>query len=232
MATATKPPEPILARPLLSPLLPPLLLRQRGASMPNESAFDVRAVFDQADQGNREPLGRLIDSMGHALYQVAWATLPSKYRSALSAEDLVQEANLMAIQDRASFRGCTMAQFRSWLFAITRHCSRDAVKKLRAKKRQAGEMKSLEDLEWSRDIIDPRQAEPETLARRQERRQILLALWPLLPLFDHCLMVWRDEGYSVAQMAKGMHRSRSSTQAYHSRGSLGAATGHKTWHDG
>jgi RNA polymerase sigma factor (sigma-70 family) len=176
--------------------------------MPNDSDFAVEYILHEAATGNLQPLGLFFETLRPSLRALVRTTIPRAYKYELHVDDLVQDAMIVALQNVATFHGHTEAELASWLAAITRHCSIDAVKKVHAARVRNGKALSLENCQEARQVIDFRQENPDHLAWRTEMLKIHVRLLQLLPVNDNALLVWRLQGWSLGVLAKVFHMSK------------------------
>jgi RNA polymerase sigma-70 factor, ECF subfamily len=75
-------------------------------------------LINQARKGDPLALGPLLESYALQLRRAAERQLDQKIRGRVSASDVVQETMYHATRDIADFRGCSDAEFASWLRRI------------------------------------------------------------------------------------------------------------------
>ena len=139
---------------------------------------NVEQLLDDARQGQREPLGLLLQSYRNYLTILATTQLDRRLRRRMSASDLVQETMLAAHRDFGKFRGSSEREFLAWLRQILIHCLHHAVEThVKAQRRDVRCEISLDQLGFSLDrsaanfaqaLADPGPS-PSTPVRQRER---------------------------------------------------------------
>jgi RNA polymerase sigma-70 factor (ECF subfamily) len=126
--------------------------------VPDEEGVTDEELIAQAQRGERDAFGRLVERHGAALLRFA----SSITRNPALAEDAVQDALAAAWNGVGSWRGA--GSVRGWLFAVTRNAV------FRSLRRRAGEPDdhaSLESLAEGACFGDPGELADEQLARRE-----------------------------------------------------------------
>src|SRR5205085_1077605 len=101
------------------------------------------ACIQQAKNGNLNALGPLLESTRSILSTKLRLAVPHHLRNLFRDSDLFQAAMLGVLEKIGSFRGDTEEAFFSWLDAIARHITFDAIRHLLAAKRDCRREESL-----------------------------------------------------------------------------------------
>ncbi len=99
-----------------------------------------------------------------------------KLHSHCTAEDIWQEALVMAWRDRANHTWTNLRAFRAWLLGIARNRIHDTLDRMNAQKRNSGQQPHSLEADRERlgpDHDPPRTTTPSRMASAQERARIL-----------------------------------------------------------
>jgi RNA polymerase sigma-70 factor (ECF subfamily) len=160
-----------------------------------------------ARRGDREEVGRAIESCRTYLLLVAERRLPADLKVKDGASDLVQETLLEAQRCFGRFEGRTVTDLRAWLRRLLLNkVSHAARRYLGTAKRRLGRELSL-DAELDRDgvanalAID--QTSPGTVAARREQEATMVAALDRLPERMRRAVLWRHhEGCSFDEIGR------------------------------
>jgi RNA polymerase sigma-70 factor, ECF subfamily len=148
-----------------------------------------------AREGDREAFGLLYDTYSKPIYDFLFFRTFDEVR----AQDLMSETFFKALRSLASFKGDTLAEFKSWIFTIAFNLFIDST-------RQASDHADIED------HLDIGQITPDyaSILDGNERLERVLAyldtLWP--PHKDVILMaIWDDLKYSEIAIITGLSLS-------------------------
>jgi len=177
---------------------------------------NVEQLLDDARQGQREPLGLLLQSYRNYLTILATTQLDRRLRRRMSASDLVQETMLAAHRDFGKFRGSSEREFLAWLRQILLHCLHHAVETHdKAQRRDVRCEISLDQLGFSLDrsaanfaqaLADPGPS-PSTPVRQRERAVALAdQLAKLRPEYRDVIVLRNLQGLSFDEIAQRMDR--------------------------
>jgi len=177
---------------------------------------NVEQLLDDARQGQREPLGLLLQSYRNYLTILATTQLDRRLRRRMSASDLVQETMLAAHRDFGKFRGSSEREFLAWLRQILIHCLHHAVEThVKAQRRDVRCEISLDQLGFSLDrsaanfaqaLADPGPS-PSTPVRQRERAVALAdQLAKLRPEYRDVIVLRNLQGLSFDEIAQRMDR--------------------------
>lgn len=155
----------------------------------------------------------LLERVGPDVRRKLAPTIPSRWRSVLSPEDLMQETYIDAFLDVHQFEPRGEDSFSSWLMTIAKRNLLDALRMLEADKRghvsrklgpgpHASDFDSLqEQLAWTRTT-------PSRCASRSENRVLLERAIEQLPeIYRTVVSMYDLEGKGVKEVAAALHRS-------------------------
>lgn len=155
---------------------------------------------------------------------LAQLQLDPRLRSKLDASDVVQQTLLKAHQEQAQLRGQSEAQQAAWLRAILARCLADAVRHFAKAKRDVAIERSLEaavDQSSSRleALLAADQSSPSQRAIKHEQLLQLVEAINRLPEAQRQAVQLRHlQGYSLAEVAQEMDRSRAAVASLLYRG--------------
>ena len=186
---------------------------------------DDDALLHQAVAGDGDALETLLLEYFDRLVTVVSRRIPDEVRSALSAEDVVQDAFIVVFQRIGGFdpQGC--GAFFTWLSQIAENRLMDAVKTLRAAKRGGGWARVTDARDADADDIIPVlqmlpacSRTPSRSAAAHEALAILeAALEALDPDYREVLRLRYIEMQPVAACAARMQRSEGAVHMLLSR---------------
>jgi RNA polymerase sigma-70 factor (ECF subfamily) len=177
---------------------------------------DVEQLLDDARQGQREPLGQLLQLYQNYLNILATTQLDRRLRRRMNASDLVQETMLAAHRDFGKFRGSTEREFLAWLRQILIHCLHHAIEThVKAQRRdvrceisidQVGLALDRSATNFANALADPGPS-PSTPARQRERAVALAdQLAKLRPEYRDVIVLRNLQGLSFEEIAERMDR--------------------------
>ena len=168
----------------------------------------------RAVAGDEEALSKLLFCHHERLVAEVASKLPSDVQGSLSAEDVVQEAYVVAFQRIATFDPGDHEKFYPWLAAIARNRLMDAVKGQRAAKRGGGrvavtgEVGEDEEMVQLLDILASHSRTPSRSAAGHEAvAAIQRALENLPEDYGVALRMRYVEALPVGQIASKMNRT-------------------------
>jgi len=177
---------------------------------------DVEQLLGDARQGQREPLGQLLQLYQNYLNILATTQLDRRLRRRMNASDLVQETMLAAHRDFGKFRGSTEREFLAWLRQILIHCLHHAIEThVKAQRRdvrceisidQAGLALDRSATNFAQALADPGPS-PSAPARQRERSVALAdQLAKLRPEYRDVIVLRNLQGLSFEEIAQRMDR--------------------------
>src|SRR5437016_2797878 len=113
--------------------------------MPEGSRSHVCALVHEAKEGNRGALGSLLTEIRPWIWEAAAKRTPRSLWNWLDPSDLAQEACLHVVAQFQGFRGDTEEELYTWLGKIVHHVVYDAIRRLRAAKRDCRRNVSLQE---------------------------------------------------------------------------------------
>ncbi len=178
------------------------------------SAFEVTSCIQQAQAGNAEALGRLLDQYRPYLRLLARLHIGARLAGKADASDVVQETLLDAGRDFGRFGGAGEQELLAWLRRILATNLADAVRRFcRAESREVGlERRLVDDLGSSSHGLGQCLVSPDTTpavraARREQAVLVAEALEQLPEDYSQVLVMRHMEGLSFAEIAERMGRS-------------------------
>jgi RNA polymerase sigma-70 factor (ECF subfamily) len=167
----------------------------------------------RAQAGDREAFTQLVEGHRGAVFRFARHLTADT----ASAEDVLQETFITALQRLAEYRG--EGSFKGWLFAIAR------TKAWQQRRLRRGEPETWEPVETletlARDAGFGSPLNPEELASRVEQRALLEAALARLPLEEREAVVLRDvEGLSGEESAAALNLALPAMKSRLHRGRL------------
>lgn len=119
----------------------------------DESPHEDMQLAASAVAGDEVALSKLLFRHHERLVAEMGSKLPSDLRACVSAEDVVQEAYVVAFQRIASFNPEDHERFYPWLASIARNRLMDAVKAQRAAKRGGGRVAVTGEQEDDEEMV-------------------------------------------------------------------------------
>ena len=191
----------------------------------DESANEDKDLAALAVAGDEAALSKLLFRHHERLIGEIGSKLPSDLQAGVSAEDIVQEAYVVAFQRIASFNPQDHERFYPWLSAIARNRLMDAVKAQRAAKRGGGrvaitdEHAGDEEMVGLLEILAVHSRTPSRSAASHEAAQaIQQALGNLPEEYRDALRFRYLDALPVAQIASRMNRSEGAVHMLCHRG--------------
>jgi RNA polymerase sigma-70 factor (ECF subfamily) len=185
--------------------------------MNRNGRLNPEQLLAAARQGQREPLGALLELYRNYLHLVARTQIDLHLQARLNPSDLVQETFLEAFRDFGQFRGATETELLGWLRRILVHnLARVVEKQLLADKRNARREVSLEQrlrsLEHSTAKVEAallsQGSSPSAQAQRRELAAVLADQLAKLPANYRDVIVLRNlEGLAFDEVARRMGRT-------------------------
>jgi RNA polymerase sigma-70 factor (ECF subfamily) len=167
----------------------------------------------RAQTGDRVAFTELVKGHRGAVFRFARHLTPD----AASAEDVLQETFITALQRLAEYRG--EGSFKGWLFAIARTKAWQQRRLRRGEPETWEPVESLETLAQAAGYGSP--LNPEEFASRVEQRALLEAALALLPLEEREAVVLRDvEGLSGEETAAALNLALPAMKSRLHRGRL------------
>jgi RNA polymerase sigma-70 factor, ECF subfamily len=148
----------------------------------SEASSAWRQQLANAQNGDREALGSLLQSYWQSLWSHAANQLDLTLISKKSASDLVQDTFLEAHNSIAEFRGSTPKELHGWLQSILINNLRDTWRKhLNTQKRQVQKEVRLEHERYPSRLEDRSLISPINWTIEQERQARVMSVMAQLP---------------------------------------------------
>jgi RNA polymerase sigma-70 factor, ECF subfamily len=176
----------------------------------------VKGLLKKAKNGDKEPLGQLLQLYQNYLTILAATQLDRKLQQRMNPSDVVQEAMLAAHCDFVKFRGSTEREFLVWLRQILINCLHHAVDThVRAKMRDVRREISVERANAALDrsaanfaqvLADQGPSPSESM--QQHERSVAFAdqLAKLRPQYRDVIVLRNLQGLSFEEVADRMNR--------------------------
>jgi RNA polymerase sigma-70 factor, ECF subfamily len=191
----------------------------------DQSPHDDSQLAAKAVAGDEVALSTLLFSHHERLVAEIGSKLPRDLQGSVSAEDVVQEAYVVAFQRIASFNPQDHERFYPWLAAIARNRLMDAVKAQRAAKRGGGrvavtgEQTDDEEMVQLLEVLAVHTKTPSRSAADHEAaRAVERALGDLSEDYKEALRLRYLEALPVAQIAARLNRSEGAVHMLCHRG--------------
>jgi RNA polymerase sigma-70 factor, ECF subfamily len=194
----------------------------RGSSM-KEADF-ANALLEQARQGDREALGRLLEAQRAALRRLAQRQLDRRIAVRLDASDIIQQTFLEAHRSFERFAGQDARQLVAWLEGILDHKVAGAIRDhALLQKRNVHQDRSLDDSHGGvaslKQELDAGLSTPSQKAIQGEQEQQLMQALSVLPDDQREAVRLRHlEGWALADIAQHLGRSSAATAGLIKRG--------------
>ncbi|HKQ47148.1 MAG TPA: sigma-70 family RNA polymerase sigma factor [Phycisphaerae bacterium] len=191
----------------------------------DESPHHDTQLAAKAVAGDEVALSKLLFSHHERLVAEVGSKLPSDVQGSVSAEDIVQEAYVVAFQRIATFNPEDHERFYPWLAAIARNRLMDAVKAQRAAKRGGGrvavtgEQTDDEEMVQLLEVLAVHTRTPSRSAADHEAAQAVeRALGNLSEDYKEALRLRYLEALPVAQIASRLSRTEGAVHMLCHRG--------------
>jgi RNA polymerase sigma-70 factor (ECF subfamily) len=189
----------------------------------NEAHF-VNVLLEQARQGDREALGRLLEAQRAALHRLAERQLNGRIAVRVDASDIIQQTFLEAHRSFQQFAGFDAGQLAAWLEGILDHKIAGAIRDhALLQKRNVQRERSLDAFHQGmaslKQELDAGLSTPSQKAIRGEQEQSLMQALSVLPDDQREAVRLRHlEGWALADIARHLDRSPTATAGLIKRG--------------
>jgi RNA polymerase sigma-70 factor (ECF subfamily) len=189
-----------------------------------EQAPWTNALLEQARQGDREALGRLLEAQRSALRRLAERQLEGRIAVRVDASDIIQQTFLEAHRSFPQFAGQDVRQLAAWLEGILDHKVAGAIRDhALLQKRNVQRDRSLDDSHGGmaslKQQLDAGHSTPSQKAMRGEEEQLLSQALNVLPNDQREAVRLRHlEGWALADIARHLGRSPAATAGLIKRG--------------
>jgi RNA polymerase sigma-70 factor (ECF subfamily) len=103
----------------------------------------IDELLQQSQRGNMKALGQLLEDCQGLLHYLAEQELGPLLRKRFDTQDIVQQANLQAVQYFKQFQGTTPEEFTAWIRQVLRSVISNVVRDNRAAKRDISREKPM-----------------------------------------------------------------------------------------
>jgi RNA polymerase sigma-70 factor (ECF subfamily) len=167
-------------------------------------AAEIEQWIAQARQGNRDALGRLLDTCRRYLLLVANQELHAALHPKVAPSDIVQDTLMEAGRDFPRFQGATQEELLGWLRGILRNNVANVHRHFETDKRQVALEVPLAEtplVELRDRILDPAES-PSGVALARERDEQLERAMQQLPEHYRQVLLWHaTDGLTFVQIA-------------------------------
>ena len=194
----------------------------RGRSM--KEARSANALLEQARQGDRDALGRLLEAQRAGLHRQAERQLDGRIAVRVDASDVIQQTFLEAHRSFRQFAGQDARELNAWLQRILDHKVAGAIRDhALLQKRSVRRDRSLDDSHGGmaslKKELDAGLSTPSQKAIRGEEEQHLMEALSALPDDQREAVRLRHlEGLALADIARHLGRSPAATAGLIKRG--------------
>ena len=158
----------------------------------------------------------LTPDLGPAEREYVFSIAMRYVRDEIEADDVTQEAMLLAHRHRDSFAG--RSRYSTWLYRVA---ATTALMHLRKKRRLSRESANVDEV-VSRVLSDPASSPEDRVAARQELHAITGALARLAPKYRDVFLLRYRDGKSDAEVAEtlGLSLTAAKTRAYRAKAKI------------
>jgi RNA polymerase sigma-70 factor (ECF subfamily) len=184
----------------------------------------AKTLLEQARQGDREALGRLLEAQRAALHHLAKRQLSGRIAMRVDASDIIQQTFLEAHRSFRQFAGADARELGAWLQRILDHKVAGAIRDhTLLQKRNVRRDRSLDDSHGGvaslKQQLDAGLSSPSQKAIRGEEAQRLAQALTVLPDDQREAVRLRHlEGLALADIARHLGRSPAATAGLIKRG--------------
>jgi RNA polymerase sigma-70 factor, ECF subfamily len=181
-------------------------------------------LLEQARQGDREALGRLLEAQRAALHRLAERQLDGRLAVRVDASDIIQQTFLEAHRSFQQFAGQDARQLTAWLEGILDHKIAGVIRDhALLQKRAVHRERSMDDSHGGmaslKQKLDAGLSTPSQKAIRGEQEQLLMQALDALPDDQRAAVRLRHlEGWALADIAQHLDRSPAATAGLIKRG--------------
>jgi RNA polymerase sigma-70 factor, ECF subfamily len=189
-----------------------------------DDALPPGELLEQALQGNREALGRLLEAQRAGLRRLAERQLEGRIAVRVDASDIVQQTFLEAYRSFPQFAGRDARELVAWLQSILDHKVAGAIRDhALLQKRSVGRERSLDDSQGGgaplKEDLDADLSSPSQKAMRGEEAERLSQALAALPDDQREAVRLRHlEGWALADIARRLGRTPAATAGLVKRG--------------
>lgn len=184
-----------------------------------QSTAQLNDLLLQAQAGDGEALGELLEAARGYLRLLAQRELGCQLQARLDGSDLVQQTFASALENFENFEGNNIAVFLAWIQVINKRKVRDAIREHAG----AGKRDQRRELPQGVDsqLFDPpatTSSPSQRLMDKEQSLQLAISMQAVTDEQREALRLRHIEGYSLAEIAEEMNRSRSAVAGLLARG--------------
>lgn len=165
-------------------------------------ASDVPKWIAEAQQGNREALGRLLEMCRHYLLLAANQELSPALAAKVAPSDIVQESLMEAGRDFPRFRGTNEEELLAWLRGILRHNAANVRRHFETEKRQMAREVPLVDVPRAEMPVEQTESPSRQAQAHEQDEQLEKALRRMPEHYRQVLVLHTSEGLTFVQIAE------------------------------
>jgi len=190
----------------------------------NDHVLPVTGLLEQARQGDREALGRLLEAQRPALHGLAERQLEGRIAVRVAASDIIQQTFLEAHRNFEQFAGQGPEEWLAWLWRILDHNVATAIRDHAIlQKRSVCRERSLDDSQHGgaplKQDLDSGLSSPSQKAIRSEEMERMIQALRTLPDDQREAVRLRHlEGWLLDDIALHLGRSSAATAGLIKRG--------------
>jgi RNA polymerase sigma-70 factor, ECF subfamily len=163
---------------------------------------EVEKWILEAQKGNREALGRLLDVCRHYLLLVANQELTPTLRAKVAPSDIVQESLIEAVRHFPRFLGSTEEELLAWLRGILRNNMAEVHRSFETEKRQVSREIPLAELPLVEIPLDRAESPSGHAFAREQDEQLEQAMQRLPEHYRQVLILHTTKDLTFAQIAE------------------------------
>ncbi len=189
-----------------------------------DDALTAEGLLEQALQGDRDALGRLLETQREELHRLAERQLGGRVAVRVDASDVIQQTFLEAYRSFPQFAGQGTQEWAAWLHSILNHKVAGAIRDhALLQKRTVGREQSLDDSRGGeaplKQDLDAHGSSPSQKAiRGEEADRLSRALAALPDNQQEAVRLRHLEGWALADIARHLGRTPAATAGLIKRG--------------
>ncbi len=163
--------------------------------------LEVEKWIGEAQQGDQEALGRLLDHCRYYLLLMANKKLAPELWAKVAPSDIVQESLMEAGRHFPRFHGCSEEQLLAWLRGIVRNRVADAHRHYTTEKRLVTNEIPLDEVPRVEMLPDPGQSPSQQAQAREQDEDLEKALQQLPEHYRQVLRLYMRDRLTFVQIA-------------------------------
>lgn len=170
-------------------------------------AADIEKWIDEARNGNREALGRLLDMCRHYLLLVANQELAPAFWAKVAPSDIVQDTLMEAGRDFPRFLGSSEEELIAWLRGILRNNAANVRRHFETDKRKIAREVPLDEVSPEEMPSNPTESPSKQVLAQEQDQQLDKALQQLPEPYRQVLRLHSMGTLTFVQIAAEMGSS-------------------------